>query len=203
MSRNHLASVLLLSLLTACSSVKMGNIGPHRIDVQQGNALDQESVAKLKPGLNRSQVRFLLGTPLLVDPFRNNRWDYVYTFHKGGKLAEQKRITLFFDGEILQRIEGDVPPADLKLREDLRTRLGGGNVFALQLLSEAELRTVLGQEAQARGVNLSAEVVDYLLRRFSRDLGSLMQLLEHLDRYALQTQRAITIPLVKSMLETI
>ena len=98
---------------------------------------------------------------------------------------------------------GDVPPADLKLREDLRTRLGGGNVFALQLLSEAELRTVLGQEALARGVNLNAEVVDYLLRRFSRDLGSLMQLLEHLDRYALQTHRAITIPLVKSMLETI
>ncbi len=98
---------------------------------------------------------------------------------------------------------GDVPPADLMLREDLRTRLGGGNVFALQLLSEAELRTVLRQEALARGVALSDEVVDYLLRRFSRDLGSLMQLLEHLDRYALQTQRAITIPLVKSMLETI
>ncbi len=97
---------------------------------------------------------------------------------------------------------GDVPPADLQLREDLRTRLGGGNVFALQLLSEAELRAVLAQEASARGVTLSAEVVDYLLRRFSRDLGSLMQLLEHLDRYALQTQRAITIPLVKSMLET-
>lgn len=109
MSQNHLVSVLLLGLLTACSSVKLGGIGPHRIDVQQGNALDQESVAKLKPGLNRSQVRFLLGTPLLVDPFRNNRWDYVYTFYKGGKLVEQKRITLFFEDDILQRIEGDVP----------------------------------------------------------------------------------------------
>ena len=109
MSRNPLVSLILLSLLTACSSVKLGSIGPHRIDVQQGNALDQESVAKLKPGLNRSQVRFLLGTPLLVDPFRNNRWDYVYTFHKGGKLVEQKRITLFFEDDILARIEGDVP----------------------------------------------------------------------------------------------
>ena len=112
MSRNHLVSLLLLSVLSACSSVKLGSIGPHRIDVQQGNALDPESVAKLKPGLSRSQVRFLLGTPLLVDPFHNNRWDYVYTFYKGGKLAEQKRITLFFDNDILQRIEGDVPATE-------------------------------------------------------------------------------------------
>ena len=109
MSQNLIVSLLLLSLLGACSSNRIGGIGPHRIDVQQGNALDQESVAKLKPGLSRSQVRFLLGTPLLVDPFHNNRWDYVYTFHKAGKLTEQKRITLFFDNDILQRMEGDVP----------------------------------------------------------------------------------------------
>lgn len=116
MTRNHLislfapVSLLALGFLTACSSVDLGNIGPHRIDVQQGNALDQENVAKLKPGLNRSQVRFLLGTPLVVDPFRTDRWDYVYTFYKAGKLADQKRVTLFFDGETLKRIEGDVSP---------------------------------------------------------------------------------------------
>lgn len=104
--RHFLISALLLSLVAGCSSV---NIGPHRIDVQQGNALDQESVARLKPGLNRSQVRFLLGTPLVVDPFRTDRWDYVYVFYKAGKLAEQKRISLFFEGDTLVRIEGDVP----------------------------------------------------------------------------------------------
>lgn len=106
--RQLLISALLLSLLAGCASTP---IGPHRIDVQQGNALDQENVARLKPGLNRSQVRFLLGTPLVVDPFRNDRWDYVYVYHKAGRLAEQKRLTLFFEGDILVRIEGDLPPA--------------------------------------------------------------------------------------------
>ncbi len=96
---------------------------------------------------------------------------------------------------------GSLPPADLPLREDLRTRLGWGHVFELQLLPEAELRAVLRRAADARGVFLSDEVMDFVLRRFSRDLGSLMQLLEQLDRYALQTQRTITIPLLKSMLE--
>ena len=106
--RPFLIFALLLSLVSACSSVKLG---PHRIDVQQGNALDQENIARLKTGLNRSQVRFLMGTPLVVDPFRTDRWDYVYVNYKAGKLAEQKRISLFFDGETLVRIEGDVPPS--------------------------------------------------------------------------------------------
>ncbi|MFP5382184.1 MAG: outer membrane protein assembly factor BamE [Gammaproteobacteria bacterium] len=106
MRRFLLPSVLLLGLLAGCSGL---NIGPHRIDVQQGNALDQENVARLKPGLTRSQVRFLLGTPLVVDPFRTDRWDYVYVFHKAGKLAEQKRMSLFFDGDTLVRIEGELP----------------------------------------------------------------------------------------------
>ena len=96
---------------------------------------------------------------------------------------------------------GDVPPADLALREDLRTRLGWGHVFGLQLLAEAERRAVLRQQADERGIFLSDEVMDFMLTRFSRDLGSLVQLLDQLDGYALQTQRAITVPLLKSMLD--
>ena len=91
--------------------------------------------------------------------------------------------------------------ATCKLREDLRTRLGWGHVFQLHVLSEPERRAVLRQAADARGVFLPDEVMDFILTRFSRDLGSLMQLLDHLDGYALQTKRAITIPLIKSMLE--
>ncbi|QCB48523.1 DnaA regulatory inactivator Hda [Hydrogenophaga sp. PAMC20947] len=96
---------------------------------------------------------------------------------------------------------GDRPPADLQLREDLRTRLGWGHVFQLHALGEAERRSVLRRAADARGVFLSDEVMDFMLNRFSRDLSSLMMLLDQLDAYALRTQRAITIPLIKSMLE--
>lgn len=95
----------------------------------------------------------------------------------------------------------DRPPADLPLREDLRTRLGWGHVFGLRALGEAERRAVLRRAADERGVFLSDEVMDFMQARFSRDLSSLMLLLDQLDAYALRTQRAITIPLLKSMLE--
>lgn len=97
---------------------------------------------------------------------------------------------------------GSVPPADLPLRDDLRTRLAWGHVFQLQRLGETERRSVLRQHADARGLFLSDEVMDFMLSRFSRDLGSLMQLLDRLDRHALRKQRAITVPLLKDMLDS-
>jgi len=96
---------------------------------------------------------------------------------------------------------GRLPPADLPLREDLRTRLGWGHVFELHLPTEAERRAVLRRAADARGLMLSDQAMDFILTRFPRDLGSLMALLERLDAYALQTQRAVTIPLLKEMLQ--
>lgn len=109
---NALRLIPLVLSLAACTSVNVP-LSPHRIDVQQGNALDQEAVDKLKTGMTRSQVRFLLGTPLLVDPFRSNRWDYVYNYRASGKLTEKKRLTLMFEGDVLVRIEGEgFSPAD-------------------------------------------------------------------------------------------
>jgi DnaA family protein len=96
---------------------------------------------------------------------------------------------------------GATAPVDLPLRDDLRTRLGWGHVLGLQLLNEPERRAVLRQAADARGVFLGDEVMDFMLTRFARDLGSLMELLELLDGYSLQTQRAITVPLIKSMMD--
>ena len=95
---------------------------------------------------------------------------------------------------------GDAPPLALALREDLRNRLGWGLVQALQALSEEQTRAVLRQEADARGIVLSEEVLDFMLRHFSRDLASLMELLEHIDGYALYAKRAVTVPLIKAML---
>ncbi|MBI4205047.1 MAG: outer membrane protein assembly factor BamE [Betaproteobacteria bacterium] len=96
-------------LLAGCTQVPMlPTLTPYKIDVQQGNYVNQEMVAKLKPGMTRSQVRFILGTPLVVDPFRTDRWDYVYVLKKGGELMEQRRIAVIFEDDKLKRIEGDV-----------------------------------------------------------------------------------------------
>ena len=139
-------------------------------------------------------------------PEFDERWAVVLMddVHLYTAVQQHAAFNWFVHAQTLQRgvlAAGALPPADLKLREDLRTRLGWGHVFELHVLSEPERRAVLRQAADARGIFLSDEVMDFILTRFSRDLGSLMQLLDHLDQYALQTQRAITIPLVKSMLE--
>ncbi|MFO1219769.1 MAG: DnaA regulatory inactivator Hda [Burkholderiaceae bacterium] len=95
---------------------------------------------------------------------------------------------------------GRLPPVDLPLREDLRTRLGWGPVFALHNLPEEQARGVLRRESDRRGIMLSDEVMGYLLTRFERDLGHLMALLDRLDEFALAEHRAVTVPLLKKML---
>ena len=84
---------------------------PYKIDIQQGNYVTQEMVGKLKPGMTKSQVRFALGTPLIVDPFHPDRWDYVYVMQKRGRFVEERRIVAVFKDDTLVRLEGDVVPA--------------------------------------------------------------------------------------------
>jgi outer membrane protein assembly factor BamE len=75
--------------------------------VQQGNHIDPEAIAKLKPDMTRSQVRFLLGTPLLTDAFHPDRWDYLYIERRRGRLVQEHRLTLWFDGDRLKRAVTD------------------------------------------------------------------------------------------------
>jgi outer membrane protein assembly factor BamE len=104
-----------LLLVTACSWVPaIPGITPYKMDIQQGNVVTQDMVAKLKPGMTKSQVRFALGTPLVIDPFHNDRWDYVYVQQKRGRVTEERRIVVLFSDDKLLRIEGDVLPAGPK-----------------------------------------------------------------------------------------
>jgi DnaA family protein len=96
---------------------------------------------------------------------------------------------------------GRLPPVDLPVREDLRTRLGWGHVFALQPLPEADTRAALRREADHRGIFLSDEVMDHVLTHFPRDLSHLMRLLDRLDDYALAQGRRVTVPLLRQMLQ--
>ncbi len=99
---------VLLAVTLALSSCFLT---PHRIDIQQGNYFDPEAVAKLKPGMTRSQVRFLLGTPLVADPFHPDRWDYLFILRPEGKLKQERRLTVWFEGDRLVRAITDVPEA--------------------------------------------------------------------------------------------
>jgi len=96
---------------------------------------------------------------------------------------------------------GRVPPIDLPMREDLRTRLAWGHVFGMQTPTEAEVRAILRREADRRGMLLSEDLVHFLLTRFERDLGHLMSQLGALDQFSLSTKRNLTVPLLKQMLQ--
>ena len=97
-------TLLVLLLIAGCSSVSSVL---YKIDVQQGNVITQEMVEKLKPGMTRSQVRFVLGSALISDIFHENRWDYVFRLEQNGILIEQYKLTVFFEDDKLARTEGD------------------------------------------------------------------------------------------------
>jgi DnaA family protein len=96
---------------------------------------------------------------------------------------------------------GALPPARLALREDLRTRLGWGLVYQLHGLTDDEKIAALTHAAHSRGMSLSAGVLPYLITHFRRDMRSLSAMLDALDQYSLETQRPITLPLLRSLLQ--
>ena len=111
--RSFLAALVVSSgLISGCSfDSVVGLVDPYRIDVRQGNYVDQEMLSQLRRGMSRDQVRYVLGSPLVVDMFRTDRWDYVYSLRSGRKEAEQRVISVYFEGDVLDRVEGDVESA--------------------------------------------------------------------------------------------
>ena len=84
--------------------------GIYRIDIQQGNIVNREMLDRLEIGMERSKVRFILGTPLLIDPFSRNRWDYIYSLRRGSGEEARQRVSVHFIGDRLARIEADLDP---------------------------------------------------------------------------------------------
>lgn len=86
-----------------------GCIRPYKIDIQQGNVVTAEQLEQLKRGMTKREVRYVLGTPLVVDPFHAHRWEYYYSFKAGNaKQTEHRLITIVFDNDTFQEIRGDV-----------------------------------------------------------------------------------------------
>lgn len=93
----------LLILLLAAG---LGGCSIYRLEIQQGNVIEQKDLARLHTGMDKQQVVFLMGTPLLNDPFHKDRWDYVYLLRNGkGEVSKRRRVTLYFSGDTLARIE--------------------------------------------------------------------------------------------------
>ena len=108
----RLFSLLLVAvpLVAACNPLTTFSV--YRMEIQQGNYISQEAVSQLKLGMTKEQVRFVLGTPLVADIFHENRWDYVYRRQRqNSREVEERRISVFFEGDKLVRLEGDVMPS--------------------------------------------------------------------------------------------
>ena len=101
--------ILLIALLTACGSAAP-SVKPFKMDIQQGNVVTSKMLLQLRPGMTKSQVRFIMGTPLIVDSFHKDRWDYFYQLRQAGKIVEQRRVILDFDKDFLTKVRGDVVP---------------------------------------------------------------------------------------------
>ncbi len=101
--------IAISTFIVGCGS-SVPVIKPFKLDIQQGNVVTSKMLLQLRPGMTKSQVKFIMGTPLVIDSFHTNRWDYFYQMRQAGKVIEQRRVILDFEKELLSRVRGDVVP---------------------------------------------------------------------------------------------
>ena len=112
MSLRSATLLLAAALLTGCGYFQFPGI--HRVEVQQGNSITQEMIDQLRPGMTKSQVRYIMGTPLVADSFHQNRWDYYYSIKKSDGELEREQVTVYFTDGKLSKIRGDYAPSGAK-----------------------------------------------------------------------------------------
>jgi outer membrane protein assembly factor BamE len=131
------AIALAAALASGCTSwsttgdAVFGVLTPYRIDIQQGNVVTQEQLARVKPGMNRLQVRDVMGTPLLTDAFHTDRWDYIFTLRQSGRPLQRRNVVLVFDGDVLKSIEAPELPTENEFVDSISR---GGRVVAASAL---------------------------------------------------------------------
>jgi outer membrane protein assembly factor BamE len=129
-----------LSIILLLSTIILNGCIIYHLDIPQGNEITQDQVEKLRPGLTKAQVQYLLGSSLLRDPFHANRWDYVYLASVKGQVKVEKKFTVFFEGDHLVRWEGEVLP----LSERARLRAENEASVASPIAAKIPLSSVTG-----------------------------------------------------------
>lgn len=104
--------ILVFGMLSACGNLEFP--GVYKIAIEQGNIVTQEMVDQLKPGMSKSQVEYILGSPVIKDSFNSERWDYVYNIKPGKGERKQHRLTVFFKDEVLHSFSGDFTPSAIE-----------------------------------------------------------------------------------------
>ena len=106
-------AILLFGLLATCNNFgSMDFPGVYKISIPQGNIITQDMIDQLRPGMSKRQVMFVMGTPLIRDPYNQDRWDYVYNFQPGGGVRGQERISVLFEDDGLVSFSGDFLPTE-------------------------------------------------------------------------------------------
>jgi len=156
---------LLLALgasVAACSTINNASrkfadaITPYKVEVVQGNVVTKEQVEALQQGMSRQQVKDLLGTPLLISVFHSNRWDYVFTIKRPGVPEQTRKFSVFFQGDALDRYEGDEMPSEDEFVASLTTSIKHPKVPVLEATPE-QLAKHAGKPAQEGDAEAAAD----------------------------------------------
>jgi outer membrane protein assembly factor BamE len=129
---------ILVALLCVSCGTALPSIKPYKLDIQQGNVVTSKMLLQLRPGMTKSQVRFIMGTPLVQDSFHGKRWDYVYQMREAGKIKEQRRVILDFENELLKSVRGDVIAAGSEQTKDAETPVQTGTRVVTPIKAQEE-----------------------------------------------------------------
>ena len=165
---------LVFAGLAGCSSLNgvsariAGIISPYKMDIVQGNVVTREQLALLKPGMQRAQVRDILGTALLVSVFHADRWDYVFTLRQQGVAPQSRTVTVFFKNDLVERTEADALPSEAEFVAALKSPSLPSSVPILEASEESLKNFPLPTKPAATAVATGTAPTDYPPREVAR-----------------------------------